>query len=121
MARSEEVAAAVSSGQIFASLPFLLEAGYSARNASEHAQVTKELSALPYAALTSEVEDRAASAQRQLARSGHHRMPPVDILMASLADHHKLGILHYDRDYDLLTTWTDLRFSSVWLARRGSL
>ena len=48
-------------------------------------------------------------------------MPPVDILMASLADHHQLGILHYDRDYDLLGARTDLHFRSVWLARRGSL
>jgi hypothetical protein len=42
-------------------------------------------------------------------------------MTAALADRHELGILHYDRDYDLILERTDLRFGSVWLARRGSL
>jgi hypothetical protein len=31
------------------------------------------------------------------------------------------GMNHDDRDYDTLATKTGLRFSIVWLARRGSL
>lgn len=66
-------------------------------------------------------ERRALDAQAQLARIGHHRLPPVDLLIAALADRHELGVLHYDDDYDLIAETTDLRFESVWLAPRGTL
>lgn len=62
-------------------------------------------------------EQRALDAQAQLARAGHHRLPPVDLLVAALAERHDLGVLHYD----LIAEKTDLRFDSVWLAARGTL
>ena len=119
--RSSEVADALEDGLIATCLPFLLEAGYSARRARDHADLLDELLALPHFAIDDAVERRAVDAQRQLARVGHHRLPPVDLLVAALADHHGLGILHYDHDYDLLADRTDLQFESVWLAPRGSL
>lgn len=119
--RSEDVASAIESGQLIACLPFILEAGYSARDAKDHRDLIAELLALPWVAIDDTVERRAVDAQRQLARSGHHRMPPVDILVAALADRHEVGILHYDRDYDLIAARTDLRFASEWLAKAGSL
>ena len=102
-------------------LPFLLEAGYSARDAREHDELLAELAALPRFPVDHDVEQRALDAQRQLARVGHHRLPPVDLLVAAVADRHGLGVLHYDRDYDVLAEKTDLAFDSVWLAPRGSL
>ena len=39
------------------------------------------LLALPHFPIDGEVE-RALEAQRQLARAGHHRLPPVDLLVA---------------------------------------
>jgi predicted nucleic acid-binding protein len=119
--RSDEVAAAIEAGQIVICLPFLLEAGYSARAAGDHRELIDELRALPWAPIDAGVERRAIEAQRQLARTGHHRLPPVDILLAALADHHQLGILHYDRDYDLIAERTGLRFASEWLAEPGAL
>ena len=104
-----------------AGLPFILEAGYSARAVRDHRDLMDELLALPWAAIDETVERRAVDAQRQLARTGHHRLPPVDFVMAALADRHRLGILHYDRDYDLIGARTDLRFASEWLAKAGSL
>jgi len=91
----------------------------SARAAQDHRDLIAELLALPWAAIDDTVERRAVDAQRQLARTGHHRMPPVDILVAALADRHQLGILHYDRDYDLIAARADLRFASEWLAKAG--
>lgn len=108
-------------GRITVCLPFVLEAGYSARAATDHRELMDELLALPWSAIDETVERRAVEAQRQLARSGHHRMPPVDLLLAALADRYQLGILHYDRDYDLIAARTDLRFASEWLAQAGSL
>lgn len=67
------------------------------------------------------MERRAIRAQEQLARIGQHRLPPVDLLTAALAEAHGLGVLHYDSDYDLIAERTDLRFESRWLAPQGSI
>src|SRR5258708_7122349 len=119
--RSDEVADAVEAGLVFVSLPSLLEAGYSAQNASGHRELINELRALPWAMIDSAVERRAIDVQGQLARAGHHRIPPVDLLIAALAERHELGILHYDHDYDIILGKTDADFESIWLARAGSL
>jgi predicted nucleic acid-binding protein len=119
--RARQLADAVESGQVAVCLPFLLEAGYSARSAAEHDALLDELLSLPFADIDDAVERRAVDAQRQLARVGHHRLPPVDLLMAALADRHGLGVLHYDHDYDLIAEKTDLQFGSVWLVDRGTL
>jgi predicted nucleic acid-binding protein len=120
-ARASEIADALEAGRIATCLPFLLEAGYSARNARDHSELLDELLALPHFQIDEEVERRAVDAQRQLARIGHHRLPPVDLIVAALADRHGLGVLHYDRDYDLIAEKTDLDLHSVWLAPAGTL
>jgi predicted nucleic acid-binding protein len=119
--RAEEIAGAAQRGELVVSLPFLLEAGYSARDAADHAAIHDELLALPRAPIDPTVERLAIDAQGQLARAGHHRLPPVDLLMAAIADRHGLGVLHYDRDYDAIRERADLEFASVWLAEPGSL
>ena len=120
-ARAGEIADWLEEGRIATCLPFLLEAGYSARNARDHDELLEELLALPTIHIDDRVESRAVDAQRQLARGGHHRLPPVDLIIAALADMHDLGVLHYDTDYEIVLEKTDLRFDSVWLARRGSI
>ena len=120
-ARAGEIADALEAGRVATCLPFLLEAGYSARNARDHGELLDELLALPHFPIDEEVEQRAVDAQRQLARIGHHRLPPVDLLVAAIADRHGLGVLHYDHDYDLIAEKTDLSLESVWLAPAGSL
>jgi predicted nucleic acid-binding protein len=119
--RVTELADALEAGRIATCLPFLLEAGYSARSAQDHDRLFADLLALPHYAIDEAVERRALDAQRQLARVGHHRLPPVDLLVAALADRHELGVLHYDRDYDLISDKTDLEFASVWLAPAGTI
>jgi predicted nucleic acid-binding protein len=119
--RASEIADGLEAGRIATCLPFLLEAGYSARNARDHGELLDELLALPHFHVDEEVERRAVDAQRQLARIGHHRLPPVDLIVAALADRHSLGVLHYDRDYDLIAEKTDLDVDSVWLAPAGTL
>jgi predicted nucleic acid-binding protein len=119
--RVHDIADALEQRRIGVCLPFLLEAGYSTRTAMDHDEVLRELMALPMLHVDAEVERRAIDAQRQLARAGHHRLPPVDLLIAALADRHGVGVLHYDRDYDIVAARTDLRFASIWLAERGTL
>jgi predicted nucleic acid-binding protein len=119
--RLDEVAEAVEASRVATCLPFLLEAGYSARSAADHEEIVEELQALPHFHVDEAVEARALDAQRQLARAGHHRLPPVDLLVAAVADRHGVGVLHYDHDYDLIVAKTDLNFQSVWLAAAGAL
>jgi predicted nucleic acid-binding protein len=119
--RANEIAAWLEQGRVATCLPFLLEAGYSARTARDHDELLGELMALPNVFIDDRVEHRAIDAQRQLARAGHHRLPPVDLILAALADTHDMGILHYDNDYEIVSEKTDLRFESVWLAPRGSI
>ena len=119
--RLTDVADAIRAGRIHVSLPFLLEAGYSARSGADHEQLMAELGALPLAPLDAEATSLTLAGQAELAASGHHRLPPVDLIIAALASRHGLGVLHYDADFDLISTHTTLRFESVWLAPRGSV
>ena len=119
--RRNEIADQLEAGEVATCLPFLLEAGYSARNAREYDDLLSELGALPHLAIDDDIEALALEARRQLARVGHHRLRPVDILVAAIAHRHEVGVLHYDRDYDLVLSKTSLDFESVWLARRGTL
>jgi predicted nucleic acid-binding protein len=119
--RAEEVAAAIEGGEVATCLPFLLEAGYSARSANDHEGLIGELLSLPLLSIDERIERRALNAQHQLAQVGHHRLPPVDLILAAIAEQYEVGVLHYDQDFDLLLEKTDLSFESVWLAPRGSL
>lgn len=119
--RAETIAAWIEQGALAVCLPFLLEAGYSARSAADHRSMMDELAAFPYVAMTARVEERAAQAQGELAAVGHHRLAPADILIAACAHETGAGVLHYDHDYDLLAAHTSLVFDSEWLAAPGVL
>jgi predicted nucleic acid-binding protein len=119
--RQEELADAAEHLRFRVCLPFLLEAGFSARDAPHHRSVMAQLLAMPRIEMDADAESRALEAQSELASLGHHRIPPSDLLIAALADRHQLGILHYDDHYDLILERTDLRYESVWLAEPGSL
>jgi predicted nucleic acid-binding protein len=120
-ARADEIADWLLAGRVATCLPFVLEAGYSARSARDHASLLEELLALPRLHIDREVAAQAIDVQRQLARTGHHRLAPADLIIAATADVHGVGVLHYDGDFDILREKTDLRFDSVWLAPRGTL
>ena len=117
-----EIADRFEAGRLHTSLPFLLEAGVSARDAADWLRLAEDFEALPEAAIDAVVERRARQAQHDLVRAGLHRaIPPVDILLGALAERHRLTLLHYDRDFDRLADHTGLEFSAEWLAAAGSL
>jgi predicted nucleic acid-binding protein len=119
--RAKQIAEEFGRERFVACLPFMLEAGYWARSAAGHDDLFDELASLDFLPINLEVERRVLEAQAHLARVGHHRLPPVDLIIAALADCHDVGVLHYDADYDLLREKTDLDFHSEWLMPRGSL
>jgi predicted nucleic acid-binding protein len=107
--------------EIAVCLPFLLEAGYSARSAADRKALMTRFDELPRIAIDSEVEHMALHAQRELAEVGHHRLAPMDVTIAACAHRAEAGVLHYDSDYDILAEHTSLEFESEWLAPSGSL
>jgi predicted nucleic acid-binding protein len=119
--RVQEVAAWMARREIGVCMPFLLEAGYSAQSAVDHRGMMAKFDELPRIAIDAEVERLAMQAQRELAEVGHHRLAPIDVVIAACAHRAEAGVLHYDGDYDLLAEHTGLEFESVWLVPPGSL
>jgi predicted nucleic acid-binding protein len=120
-ARLNAVVEMLDSEEIATCLPFLLEAGYSAQSAADHEQSIDRLRTLPSVSIDADVEATARKAQRELARVGHHRLLPIDLMIAACAHEAAAGVLHYDRDYDVIAELTSLRFESVWVAPSGTL
>lgn len=88
----------------------LLEVGYSARNAAEHARL---LGTLPLARMIIRwdmpvaVTRRAYEVQGLLAAAGHHRAPSIpDLLVAATAEAAGLTVLHQDKDFELIAEVT---------------
>lgn len=119
--RAEPVIEWIGDQRLAVCSPFLLEAGYSARSAADLKAMMARLEQLPRVVVEGEVERLALSAQRQLAEVGHHRLAPTDLVIAACAHRAARGVLHYDRDYDLIAEYTDLSFESVWVADPGTL
>jgi len=119
--RAEEIAEWMDRDEIAVCLPFLLEAGYSAQSAGKHRSMMDRFETLPRIVIDSEVERMALAAQRELAALGHHRLAPMDVIIAACAHRAEAGVLHYDRDYDILAERTSLTFESEWLVPSGTL
>jgi predicted nucleic acid-binding protein len=118
---AEMVADWLTEQQLATSLPFLLEAGYSARSGSERRGMMFDLMLLPRIELDRDIEKAALRAQADLAEVGQHRLPPSDLVIAACADAAGMGVLHYDKDFDLIARHTSLSFDSRWLAPAGVL
>lgn len=119
--RAETIAGWIERRELATCLPFLLEAGYSARSSAHHKEIMDDLGSFRCVQMTAATERRAARAQGELAAVGHHRLSPIDVMIAACAHEAGAGVLHYDRDYDLLARHTALDFASEWVAPAGSL
>lgn len=119
--RAATVAGWIEQRHLGTTLPFLLEAGYSARSAADHQAKLSQLDGLSRVYVSQETEELALQAQRELALVGHHRLAPVDLIVAACAHQAYAGVLHYDRDYDIIAERTCLEFRSEWLAPAGTL
>lgn len=87
----------------------LLELGYSARTAADwRAELDfLPLAAMPVQYLTPAIEDRAVEVQLLLADRGQHRAPSIpDLMVAATAELAGLIVLHFDKDFDLITEVT---------------
>jgi len=97
-----------------------LEVLFSVRSFEEHHR-TRQRRALAYARvpMTEPVFERAMDVQAELARSGRHRLPIPDLLIAAAAESAGLTVLHYDGDYDTIAEITHQPME--WVVPKGSL
>ena len=93
----------------------------SARSGNDHETLMRRLQALPAVVIDAGIERLALSAQKTLAKIRHHRVSPSDLIISACAHQARAGVLHYDRDYDLIAERTELKFTSEWLAPPGIL
>jgi predicted nucleic acid-binding protein len=114
--RRRQVAEWIARGIVAASTPLLLET----RAGRDLPPV--DPGELPCLWVTERAERRATDLQHQL-RAAHQHLgvPPLDYLIAAIAEDHGASILHYDADFERLAANTDLAAPVDALAPLGSL
>ena len=98
-----------------------LELLFSAWNGTHHREMEADLD-ITYERLYTEEEDfvRAREVQRELADTGRHRTVSLpDLLIAAVAERHRVTVLHYDADFDLIAEVTGQ--PTQWVVPKGSL
>jgi predicted nucleic acid-binding protein len=120
--QADRILKRLAAGTLALTEPLMLEIRYSARDSRDFSRLAEELDALPLLELDAAAARRALDAQAQLAASPRvsHRVKPIDLLVAAVAERHASAVLHYDVDYDLIAENTDLAFESLWAVKRGS-
>lgn len=113
--------AAVRADEILICEPFRLEALYSAQTASDYDEIAAELDAFEQVS-SDGLLARVLRAQAALAanRAVSHRVKIVDLIVAAAAEVAGAGVLHYDKDFDLIAEHGGVHFTSAWIAPRGS-
>lgn len=97
-----------------------LEVLFSAKNAAELERIrTRRRLAYAQVPLSQGVFDRALEVQQMLAEVNGHRIPIPDLVIAAAAESAGLTVLHYDADFDQISTVTGQ--PTEWVVPRGSL
>ena len=97
-----------------------LEILFSATNHPEIVRTRAIRRSLPYLDAIQHDFDRAADVLEGLARKGHHRAAKIpDLLIAAVAERHRLSVLHYDKDFDLIAAVTGQ--ATEWVVAPGSV
>jgi len=97
-----------------------LEVLFSAKTHADLVATRIRRAALPSIDILQQDFDRAIDVLEGLARSGHHRAAGIpDLLIAATAERHKLTLLHYDKDFDLIANVTGQPVE--WVVPQGSV
>lgn len=98
-----------------------LEAGVSARSAADHQALGRyRRDALEYLTTPDTAWDRAWEVQHALASDGLHRTVKIpDLIIAAVAEHHGVAVIHYDHDFDRIAAVTGQ--SVEWVVPAGSV
>lgn len=96
-----------------------LELGFSARNATEWDGITDAVAVFPLIDVHASHLRRAAAVQRALAADGLRGRKVPDLVIAAVAELTDLTVLHYDRDFELISRVTGQ--PTQWVVRAGSI
>lgn len=84
-----------------------LEILYSSRSAVEYEAVRQERRAWERLDIEQPDWDRALAVQRFLAQRAHHRAAGLpDLVLAAVAERHRVTVLHYDQDFEHIAAVT---------------
>jgi predicted nucleic acid-binding protein len=101
-------------------VPVLLELLCPARSRTDYRLLASDLLLLPVLDADTRVHRLALDSQGKLAERSQHRGPTAtDLVVAAVAEHHRVILVHYDRHFDTIARATGQ--ATMWLARRGSL
>lgn len=97
-----------------------LEALYSARSPADYQELTtfRESIFLPEATNEEDFE-RALNVQAELASSSRHRVALPDLIIAAVAERSGLTILHYDHEFEIISSVTGQ--DQEWVVPRGTV
>ena len=83
-----------------------LEVGYSARNGDEWSALVGVLGSFPLVELSQSHFDRALQVQSMLATRSQRGRKIPDLLVAAVAEEMGATVLHYDSDFDIISSVT---------------
>lgn len=110
----------LTAGQVATCSVLELEILYSARSHRDFVDTRHELHGYPRLPVAQSDFDRAIDVMELLARRGQHRAAGLpDLLLAAIAERHKVVLLHYDADFDVIAGVTDQQMQ--WVVPRGSV
>lgn len=97
-----------------------LEVLYSCRSPQEYEQVLAERSGFERLDTDQGDWDRAVGIQRRLAAASRLRAAGlVDLVLAAVAERHRVTLLHYDRDFDVIAEVTGQ--DAAWVVPAGTV
>ena len=96
-----------------------LEVGYSARNADEWDELVGALDAFEAVDTTAAHIHRSLQVQRLLAQRSQRGRKIPDLLVAAAAEELGVVVLHYDADFDLISSVTGQRCE--WVVPAGTV
>lgn len=116
---AEQLARLRNEGRLWTCVVVTLELGYSARSQAEWQAIQSVQRLLPTVEVSAVVTRRARDVQGELARTGHHRIPMPNLLIAAAAEAEALELLHYDRDFDHIAGATGQ--PTRWIVEAGTI
>ncbi|MEB8338610.1 PIN domain nuclease [Streptomyces endophyticus] len=100
--------------------PTEYEMVHSARTTAEAIRISTWLHAFDYLTCDDSTFARALETQRHALNAGFHRALSLpDLLIAATAELHRLTVLHYDSDFDMIASITGQPVQ--WVAPAGSV
>jgi predicted nucleic acid-binding protein len=118
---AERIAPLITAGLVATCAPLDFEALVSARGPADYEQIRADRhAAYEYLPVLDEHWQRALDVQQSLAATSRPgKVDLTDLLVAAVAEQHRITVLHYDSDYDTISEFIDLQ--AWWVVESGKI